>query len=492
MKKLPLIFLFFSFSFCFSQNPDIKRTYHWYFGNGAALDFSSGTPVPITNSAMTAEEGSASISDTCGDLLFYTDGDTVWNRNNQAMPNGTGLMGCWSSTQSSLIVPQPGNDSIYYIFLTDCGENLGANGLRYSTVNINLNGGSGDVVQKNVLLYAPSMEKLAATYHSNGTDIWILSCHRFPIGLPTYQYYAYLLKTAGVDTTPVISPSIAYKNKYEDGYLRFSHQGNKVANAWHAGNCIYCDTLEILDFDNNTGFLSNSYTLMSDTAHLHYGVVFSPDDSKLYHSIFSELFYPDVHYKIFQYDLSSNNPAIIAASKTLIQASDSTNTLGTNYGALQNNSDGKIYVTKMGNIWMDTLDVITNPNAAGLACNYLVNGTYCGHLGFGLPNFVDSYFKGNWQPPCSTGIEEDVAAENNILIYPSPFSDYTTLRISNFDELRITNAELKIYDVLGHIVLQSAIKNPQSEIHRGNLNCGIYFLKIQIGNYNYIHKLIIF
>ncbi|MDD3861063.1 MAG: hypothetical protein PHW83_12765, partial [Bacteroidales bacterium] len=62
----------------YSQNSsDIRRTYHWYFGNGAGLDFSSGTPVPITNSPMTAEEGCASISDTCGNLLFFTDGDTV-------------------------------------------------------------------------------------------------------------------------------------------------------------------------------------------------------------------------------------------------------------------------------------------------------------------------------------------------------------------------------------------------------------------------------
>ena len=126
MKK-PLLILLVSLSvyltpfFCFSQNPDIRRTYHWHFGSGAGLDFSSGTPVPEANAMISdvamgeAQEGTASISDTCGNLLFYTDGDTVWNRNNQVMPNGTGMTGCWSSTQSSLIVPQPGNDSLFYI-----------------------------------------------------------------------------------------------------------------------------------------------------------------------------------------------------------------------------------------------------------------------------------------------------------------------------------------------------------------------------------------
>ncbi len=146
-----------------SQNPDIRRTYKWHFGNGAGLDFSTGTAEPFTGSAMTAIEGCATISDTCGNLLFYTNGDTVWNRKNIVMPNGLGLMGCSGSTQNSLIIPQPDNDSLFYIFLTDCG----ANGLRYSIVNINLNGGLGDVIQKNILLYAPSTEKIATTYNAN-------------------------------------------------------------------------------------------------------------------------------------------------------------------------------------------------------------------------------------------------------------------------------------------------------------------------------------
>ena len=403
--KKKIIFLVFSFIAIVvsgvAQNPDIKRTMHWYFGNGAGLDFTSGTPVPITNSAMTAEEGSASISDTCGNLLFYTDGDTVWNKNNQPMPNGTGLMGCWSSTQSSLIVPQPDNDSIYYIFLTDCVEDLAATGTRYSTVNMNKDGGLGAITNKNVLLYAPSTEKLAATYHSNGTDIWILSCNTYPSGVPpdtTYQYYAYLLKTTGVDPTPVVSSSVIHPHKWGDCYMRFSHQGNKVANTWHAGNCTYCDTLEILDFNNSTGMLSNSLTLVPDSGDQPYGVVFSVDDSKLYHTLMNDFNYPASLYKIFQYDLYSNDSATIAASKTLIQLSDTTtNPLVPFYLALQSGNDGKIYVAKSNSYppyYPDSIDVITNPNAAGLACNYVVNGAAIGGGSqAGLPNFVDSYFR---------------------------------------------------------------------------------------------------
>lgn len=486
-----------------AQNPDIKRTYHWYFGSGAGLDFSSGNPVAITNSPMTAEEGCASISDTCGDLLFYTDGDTVWNSNHQIMQNGTGLMGCWSSTQNSLIVPQPDNDSIYYIFLTDCGEHFGgANGLRYSVVNINRNEGLGEVMQKNALLYAPAMEKLAATYHANGNSIWILSVNRYPPGPPpdtTQQYYAYLFNPSGIDIIPVISPS-KVSPKWDDGYLRFSHNGKKVANVWHAPNGTYCDTLEVLDFNSSTGILSNSFTLVPDSSYQPYGLVFSPDDTKLYHSLYNDVNpdWPNLNFKIYQYDLSGNDSASVAASKTLIQYNNSSSSpMMQEFCALQVGSDGRIYIAKQNNVgppwYPDSIDVITNPNAAGLACNYVVNGSYIGgNSRAGLPNFVDSYFRGSWQEPCSVGVEENISFDGNIYIYPNPFSDYTTLRTTNFNELQIR--DFKLFNSMGQEMKIKIIRNSDSYvISRSNLVAGIYFLDISNGCIQHsIHKIIIY
>ncbi|TXI67741.1 MAG: hypothetical protein E6Q46_02540 [Flavobacterium sp.] len=65
----------------------------WYFGNKAGISFNSGVPVPLLDGQMQADEGCATLSDANGNLLFYTNGITVWNRNHQIMPNGTGLMG---------------------------------------------------------------------------------------------------------------------------------------------------------------------------------------------------------------------------------------------------------------------------------------------------------------------------------------------------------------------------------------------------------------
>ena len=489
----------------YSQNSsDIRRTYHWYFGNGAGLDFSSGTAVAKTNSPMTAEEGCASISDTCGNLLFFTDGDTVWDRNNNVMTNGTGLMGCWSSTQNSLIIPQPGNDSLYYIFLTDCGEHLGANGLRYSVVNMNLNAGLGEVIEKNTLLFAPAMEKLAATYHANNTDIWIIGvdiCHIAPCSNFIYSYYAYLLTEIGINQTPVVSPSNMHFPKLAPGYLRFSHSGNKVANMWLVSNCTVCDSLELFDFDIASGIISNNIVLIPSDSSAGYGVVFSPDDSKLYCSVFDSFLsdYPNWNSKIYQYDLSVNDSVVIASSKTLIHYADSTNPDLPEYMGMQLGSDGRIYIANWNNrginAYPDTIAIIMKPDSPGLECGFVEKSIYIGGGSqAGLPNFVDSYFNGPWLPLCTTNIEISENTENincEVNLYPNPFSDYTNIDLSNLRKTLSGTIYIKLYDLFGNIVLQTETNNSYYRIYKEDLNEGIYFLKIQSGNFIYTNKLII-
>src|SRR6188768_576787 len=185
------IFTFISLS-CIAQG----EYNQWCFGSLAGLDFNSGSPVAV-NSQVNTTEGSSSIADAAGNLLFYSDGITVWNKNHIAMPNGTGLNGGVSSTQSALIVAQPQTPSIYYVFTT--AEAQGASGFCYSIVDMSLQGGLGDVTTKNVQLFTPSAEKVCATKHANGIDIWVLG-HE----MGTNNFIAYLLTSAGL-SAPVIS-----------------------------------------------------------------------------------------------------------------------------------------------------------------------------------------------------------------------------------------------------------------------------------------------
>ena len=188
----------------------------WYFGQNAGLDFNSGAPVALTDGQLNTLEGCATISDQNGALLFYTDGMTVYDRNHGIMPNGTGLVGNNSSTQSSIIVGKPMSVDIYYIFTID-GTTGGGIGLHFSEVDMTLNGGLGDVNSiKNVMLFPYGCEKVTAVKHQNGTDFWIVSRLE-----NSNEYHSYLLSSSGVNTTPVVT-NIGPVYNQTIGYLKCS------------------------------------------------------------------------------------------------------------------------------------------------------------------------------------------------------------------------------------------------------------------------------
>ena len=121
-----------------------KQNNQWRFGNSGGVDFNTIPPSNVSGAAITTSEGSASVADrTTGSLLFYTNGITVWNTNNQVMPNGTGLFGgtpaLLSSTTAAVIIPKPGSNNLYYIVTID--EQSSNNGVRYSVVDMTLNSG---------------------------------------------------------------------------------------------------------------------------------------------------------------------------------------------------------------------------------------------------------------------------------------------------------------------------------------------------------------
>ncbi|HKR04467.1 MAG TPA: hypothetical protein VJY62_07510, partial [Bacteroidia bacterium] len=132
----------------------------WYFGDSSGVDFNSGIPVALSNSSMYAFEGCAVMCDSSGNILFYTNGGDhgawqggVWNRNHVLMPNGdlNGFNGCNSADQSSLIIPAPGNPSLFYLFTLDCIENGLAGGLRFSIIDMTLDNNNGDITVKDSL-----------------------------------------------------------------------------------------------------------------------------------------------------------------------------------------------------------------------------------------------------------------------------------------------------------------------------------------------------
>lgn len=123
-----------------SSNPGIKNT-------GVTLDFST-IPLGVScTSSIDTEEGSTSVGGVGNSTLFYSDGITVYDRDNNIMPNGNGLNGDPSSSQSGVAVPLPGNADVYYLFTV--GKEGGAGLINYSIIDMAMNGGKGDVSSKN-------------------------------------------------------------------------------------------------------------------------------------------------------------------------------------------------------------------------------------------------------------------------------------------------------------------------------------------------------
>ncbi|HAX14531.1 MAG TPA: hypothetical protein DCX87_02865, partial [Leeuwenhoekiella sp.] len=206
---------------------------NWYFGGGAGLNFSSGTPRALTDGSLYTLEGCASISDDDGNLLFYTDGSTVYGSDHSILQNGTGLFGNSSSTQSALIIPQPDTPGIYYIFTVDAVTRVGEvhQGVNYSIVDFTANP-DGIVRDKNTRLLNYAAEKLSAVIKScDDNSVWLVTLSSASGTQTTVNtFYAYQLSSAGLNTTAVRS-NAGFNSNDPRGNLKFSPDGTKLAIA---------------------------------------------------------------------------------------------------------------------------------------------------------------------------------------------------------------------------------------------------------------------
>lgn len=404
---------------------------NWYFGQKAGLKFEAdGTVSMLTGGLIATNEGCSSMSDSNGNLLFYTDGRTVWDRNHKVMPNGnyilgTGLLGDPSSTQSAIIVPKKGDANIYYIFTVDEPHHDNANawpnqftgiysdtnggtipadddgfnnGLNYSVVDLSVtgtNGSIGDITTRNVplLTYDPSVdeearykcsEKITAVKNSDGSGYWVLS--QF-----LNRFYAFAVNGTGVNTTPVVTaidPLITTQGYRRNaiGYLKASPDGQKIAiahsqNGTDQGGNAGNGSVYLYDFDDATGTVSNPVAVSSNSS--PYGLEFSQEAKKLYVSYNAN---NGSGSALVQYDLLRTN---IAATETEISPTAQA-------GALQLGPDGKIYRAVPGSQF---IDVINSPELDGALCDYQAQtiqvATNPNRSTLGLPPFITSFFNAN-------------------------------------------------------------------------------------------------
>jgi gliding motility-associated-like protein len=391
MKKNCFLIFFLICYNLFAQ----QQAANWYFGYGAGMQFnlSNGTINVVDDGQLSTNEGCSTISDKFGNLLFYSDGSTVWNRNHAIMQNGIGLFGDASSTQSAIIVPKPDDENIYYIFTVDNSLDGVNYGLNYSIVDISLDGGLGAVVTKNINLLPICSEKISAVLKDCVTkSIWVITFASASGNSAFYNsFHAFEVNNLGVSNTAVVS-TFGINVTDIRGYLKLSPDGLKLANA-NAQNGLY-----LYDFDVNTGIVSNQMPLsISSINDKPYGIEFSPDSRFLYVNSSNDYFNQSN-------PAQNNNPANHASVLTQfdvtqanVQATEITLDERTNYrSGLQLGPDGKIYraLSSTYQIGLPYLGVINDPNAQGLACNYQHNAISLApnNSSQGLPPFIQSLF----------------------------------------------------------------------------------------------------
>ncbi|WP_308991233.1 T9SS type B sorting domain-containing protein [Mariniflexile litorale] len=399
---------FISLLFCFLSLTVLAQSEasNWYFGYGAGIKFNllNETVSSLNNGQLFTHEGCTTMSDDLGNLLFYTDGSFIWNKNHQYMANGVGLLGDSSSTHSAIIVPKPNDSHIFYVFTV--GSRQSNTGLHYSIVDMTQNNGLGEVTTSNVRLLNLSSEKVTAVLKDCiSKSMWVVSFASEDGNTPFFNtFYAYEVSINGVNSVPVKS-TFPINISDARGALKLSPDGTKIACAnatTDDDNATTNDQLYLYDFDTSTGKVSNPIELrINGDNHNPYGLEFSPNSQLLYVHSYNNYRSNDnngnndndddpVNHRstLTQFHVASpniQNSQVVIDERQLYR------------GGLQLGPDGKIYraLTAAYGKGLPYLGVIKNPNNIGLACRYEHNAINLSpnESSQGLPPFIQSLFK---------------------------------------------------------------------------------------------------
>ncbi len=448
---------------------DCCQPYFWPMN----LDFSSGSLVIDTVSReMNFNETNGVICDKQGNLLFYSNGVYIANALNDTMQNGDGLNPCQFTTnhsdygltipQANLIIPAPGDSMKYYLFhesSDDYGFTYSSFYLYYSIIDMTLEGGLGEVIQKNTVLLNDTLVagRITACKHANGRDWWLI--------VPEYRtgnFYKFLITPQGI-----LGPYTQNLQTLRDNYFGqavFSQLGDKFADYEPEGD------LDIFDFDRCTGDFSNRFHISINDSAAGGGTAFSKTGRYLY---VSSMLY------VYQFDLLAPD---IYASRYTVAVWDSFYSpqppLATTYYLSQLAPDGKIYIN-CGNGTLD-MHVINFPDSAGSASGFC---QHCIHLpafnGFTIPNHPN-YFLGPEAGTICDSLTNDVSTISNAFheynLFPNPARDklYIPQKNNSIKTIKIINS----IGQSQHAEYFQNTSHEYVEVDISLLSSGVYFIEM--------------
>ncbi len=461
-----------------------KHDYIWVLGHngGTTIDFNSTPPaIEFANRSAVMHVTNASMADNNGNLLFYTNGCDIFNKENNVMENGNninpgpvhneycaGAFNTYVASNGAIALPQ--SDSFYYLFhlsevlkLDQPIIDFYSDRLYYSVINMNSNNGLGKVMQKNKLIIEDTLHSgdLAVVIHSNNKDWWIINPKRY-----SNKYFKVLFVSDGSmalseqeigDSTFVGSDGGGQALFSPDGkkYVRYNPQSD----------------IMLFDFDRATGELSNYHhiEIPGDSAFVG-GAAISPNSRYLY--ISSQVWF-------YQYDLQAPD---IAASQVLLgeydgYASPNPPNATTFYNC-RLAPDCKIYCNCYNGC--DVLHVVNYPDEPGLACGFEQHGVQLASSNaLSLPNFPN-YRLGTGQPPCIPTATAELEKEKvSVTVYPNPTSEQVSI---SWQKPLVKPAVFHLIDPLGREVRREVLSAGQQQVEVGLVGVppGLYFWSVEV------------
>jgi len=350
---------------------DSKSDYNWYFNGdgtdqiGLSFDDDSLYPAVLNDGKISSIYGSsATVSDSkTGALLFYTDGNNIYDKNHNIMPGGNNLADI-EGFHGVLVVPMPCNINQYYVFSFDGTLNK----LFYSIVDLSV-GVAGQVISSNnYLTNALAGAVGTENIYSPRESYWIV------VPVTNTNWNSYRLDENGIS---LVQTYVA-TNKFYGGtnpLVEFSNSGRTIAYFASSG-------FSLIDFELLTGnFVNERYiptTAITPSGGqndrvftIRSALCFSPNNTKLYLTAAYQSviggFTKNYGSILLQYDLSSLN---VKESEIVI--------FDNNYGSYDHSDmhlgpDNRIYLSRSngaGATLTNTVSRINEPNKLGLACNF--------------------------------------------------------------------------------------------------------------------------
>ena len=498
----------FAFAFLLLTNSAIAqyRGYNWVIPDSAGVDFNTEPPsVFYSNLSGNKFYGpgvilrnASCISNEQGELLFYTNGYNVYDRNHDTMPNGSELFSAFMDYNGTVALPYPDNeDSLYLILHTWILNAIHTQGIYYTVVNMNRRGGLGDVeaAQRNVPVYAnDSMSsQLVAVRHANGRDWWVIGRKGGQKG-----YIVLLVTPQGVQVNGVqdAGQDVAM---WVTGQMCANPQGTQLALAMYSpillGTSVDAPLIETLDFDRCTGTLSHAQWLHPLTC---YTLSYSPNGKLLYYNTYDTLFQVaglDGSQSVTQLAVGYN-PYYDPSSTASLNASFG-------FGAHQLGPDGKIYIAfttfnfpnvstyAPQNMSLCTID---SPDVQGAGCHFNLNSFYLGgkRSTVGMPNMPNYNLAALAGSGCDTITTTSRTPKRTFTVdtYPNPFTSELQIRIHGLTSA----AELSVTNILGQRIHQAVLTSDNGTLNNtvdmSLLPSGVYAVTIRDDRSVYTRKVV--